>query len=483
MSLRSPFGLLTWQKKFITAENGGDDAGVLHAVDRPPLPGTSVPPPQRVGPWETFTLVQQDTDLYAIRTASGRYWCAEGGGGGAVVANRTAVGGWELFHVVVNADGTWSLRTRDKNRYVTCETDGSITAFRTAIDVWERFVSAPPDAAVPQPPQPGTIERISAPAGSHYFTRPDGSAWRMKGVTAFKLGELWRTGGPWQEFLGAYPGYNTVWPFDYTEGPNWVDAPWDSLTIDQALRFVDDLGGLGWYCAYCLLSSSNPARRQHALDLIAAFKAANLPNLFLRGANEPEVQHDGIYIETEFMHAALADSGYPYTNGCYIDTRKHYGTWLETHTKRDAEWPRRSHDGLDIFHPPADAPAGTPAKQLPIVFGEPAKLQDVGGNRPLDWRAYFGSGSFFGAGATFHSQTGKFCDLPTADEQRLAAEALVGMNAFPETAPAGPYTRVDDSTLRTYIVGNASVRIRPTTPTHPQAGWTKIDADGILWKR
>jgi hypothetical protein len=37
---------------------------------------------------------------FAFRTDDGSYVCAEGGGGGAVVADRPAVGKWEVFTVV-----------------------------------------------------------------------------------------------------------------------------------------------------------------------------------------------------------------------------------------------------------------------------------------------------------------------------------------------------------------------------------------------
>ena len=196
------------------------------------------------------------------------------------------------------------------------------------------------------------------------------------------------------------------------------------------------------------------------------------------------MQHDGIVIDPSALKDALVGSGFPYTNGFYKDTRKHWGTYLTTHTQRDNEWPRRSHDALDIYNPPADAPAGTPAKKMPIILDEPAKLEDVGGDRVNDWKAYFGSGSFFGGGATFHSATGKFAQPPTGAEAQLAAAALVGLNAFPGRGAARrPYSRVDDNTLRTYIVGHCMVRMRPTTPAAPQPGWTMIDSASILWRR
>lgn len=317
----------------------------------------------------------------------------------------------------------------------------------------------------------------------HVWRKADGSAWRWNGVSAFKLCRRWQDGEDLAPFDSAYQGFNVDRVWSYTEGPNWTDPPWESPSPQQAVDFVGERNRLGLWVEWTLLTSSNPSRIQMALDQIAAFKAANLPGLFLEAANEPEVQHDGIVIDTEPLKAALAASGYPYCNGYYKDTNKHWGTYLTTHTQRDSEWVRRSHDAMDIYNPPADAPPGSIPKHMPIMLDEPAKLEDVSGDRVSDWKAYFGSSSFFGAGATFHSQTGKFAQPPTAAEQQLAGCALVGLNAFPEEAPLGPYSRVNDDTLRTYIVGNCMVRMRPTTLQAPQPGWTMIDSAGILWRR
>lgn len=50
--------------------------------------------------WETFELIQLDDGAVALRANNGQYVCAEGGGGGKVVANRTAIGPWETFALV-----------------------------------------------------------------------------------------------------------------------------------------------------------------------------------------------------------------------------------------------------------------------------------------------------------------------------------------------------------------------------------------------
>lgn len=491
-------GFLTWIKKFMTAENGGDDAGVLHAVDRPGNP------PQQVNSWETMRLEWVDSVRVKISSTNGRFWAAEHANTtkfmdptALVTCSRHTANpnadSWELFYYIDNGDGSISLRSQF-GFYVCCEPDGKIVCNRTAIGPYEKFVLLPPGSLVPTAPgpvPPGTpLPRVSAHANDPVFRLDDASAWRMKGVTAFKLGEVFRSGGDIGPLINAYPGFNTHRVFAYTEGPNWTDPTWDSPTPQQCVDFVRAANARGVYVWWVLLTSSNPARRQAALDQIAAFTAAGNLGLFLQGANEPERQNpDHTPIETSFMHLALSASGYPWDNGYSDDTRKHAGTFFDAHTKRDAEWPRRSHDAMDIYTPPADAPAGTVAMKMPIVLGEPAKHEDVGAS-VIDWKGYFGSGAFFGAGVVFHSKTGKFGQLPTPTEQQLAAAALMGLNAYPPDATLGAYSRIDGDGLRTYkktandkFHGNCMTRIRPNQPASPEPGWTSLETDHILWRR
>jgi hypothetical protein len=148
------------------------------------------------------------------------------------------------------------------------------------------------------------------------------------------------------------------------------------------------------------------------------------------------------------------------------------------------EWPRRAHDLMEFYGGGGPNAPTDPPHRFPIVADEPAKLQDVGGNRVQDWRAYFAACALLGGGATFHSESGKFARLPTDDERPLIAAALEGLTAFPADAPLGSYRRPVEHSLRTYVVGEQwMVRIRPETPEAPEPGWSALDADGILWRR
>jgi hypothetical protein len=76
----------------------------------------------------------------ALRTTNGHYVVAEGGGGGALNANRTAIRAWERFSVISFGGNIIALQTAN-GRYVVAEGGGggALNANRTAIGAWERF--------------------------------------------------------------------------------------------------------------------------------------------------------------------------------------------------------------------------------------------------------------------------------------------------------------------------------------------------------
>jgi hypothetical protein len=206
--------------------------------------------------------------------------------------------------------------------------------------------------------------------------------------------------------------------------------------------------------------------------------------MFAEIRNEPQTHSQTV--STMRLKPAFDTSKLVYASGNYEVSPNAFGPYLVYHSQRDSEWPRRAHDALDYFNGGGPHKPSDPAHKVPCVADEPPKLDPSGGVpfSPDDWRAYFGTASLLGAGGTFHSETGKYGLPPTAEEQVLAAAALEGLDAFPADAPLGAYTRPNDSTLRTYVVGNYSVRIRPTTPNHPGgAGWQRIGTSPILWRK
>jgi len=112
-----------------------------------------------IGPWETFTLIDQNGgalesgDLVNIQTIGGYFVVAEGGGGDVVNANRTAAFTWETFRIEkVNGGGTIgsgdtiSLQAYNGwagggGNYVVAEDGGGsvVNANRGAVGSWEMF--------------------------------------------------------------------------------------------------------------------------------------------------------------------------------------------------------------------------------------------------------------------------------------------------------------------------------------------------------
>jgi hypothetical protein len=302
-----------------------------------------------------------------------------------------------------------------------------------------------------------------------------GEPWRWRGVSAFGLLNRFAKGEDIGPFLDDYRGYNIlrVWPY-----VPWTENGWDSPSADVVVAFLKRVETAGFYVELTLLTDDNPSRLEPARQLIRALAAARPTNLVLEAGNEPTTHKA---IDTHALRAELEASGFLYSSGDYEDSARFYGSFLTAHTARDGEWPRRAHDLLEYWDGGGPNAPSDPAHRVPIVADEPAKPADVGGNKHQDWRAYFGASSLLGAGATFHSETGKFGARPNDEERELAAVALEALQAFPADAPLGGYRRPVERSLRSYVVGERfMVRVRPATPDTPEPGFRAIDADGVL---
>jgi hypothetical protein len=122
--------LRTWDGHYVVAEGGG--GGVVNGNRT------------AIGPWETFRLLPLDGGKFALLSSNGSYVTAEGGGGGAVNANREAVVTWEQLTPVATADGRTALATFDGHYVVAISGGGDkVLADRTAIGPWEKFVIVP----------------------------------------------------------------------------------------------------------------------------------------------------------------------------------------------------------------------------------------------------------------------------------------------------------------------------------------------------
>jgi len=357
---------------------------------------------------------------------------------------------------------------------------------------WERTL--PPE---PEPPRPTLVPlETSGPI----FLQA-GQPWRWRGVSAFGQLDRFARGEDVSGFLEDFQGFNVlrVWTYVPWHAKDGTFIGWNEPAPEVVLAFLERVARDGWYVEITLLTDDDTARIAYARHLVEVLAAARPPNVAIEIGNEPRT--NGKAIDTRALQAVLDASGLLYSSGDYEDSRRAFGRYLTTHTARDDDWPRRAHDLLEWYAGGGPNDPSDPPHRVPIVADEPPKLpQDVTGDREADTLAYYGTVSLLGAGGTFHFEQGKYSALkivqvdgvervvptdgrPTAEEKKFAALTLAGLNAFPVDAPRGAYRRPVERSLRTYVVGNYMVRVRPETKDAPEAGWIGLDDLGVLWRK
>lgn len=291
--------------------------------------------------------------------------------------------------------------------------------------------------------------------------------WRWRGVTAFGLLARFEKGENIDDFLKAYEGFNLLRVFYYWESIKAELPPDDVLH-----RFLEYVEGWGFHVELVLFTGPpRPDAQQIVNHTFAEF--AGHKNLVIELVNEP-----GVHEKVDPATLTVPPTEIPWTDG--LTTAAHRGLYLTPHTPRDGEWERKAHDLKEYYDGGGPGSPSDPAIKQPAVGDEPAKKEDVVPDVRA-WRAYFGVCSLLGAGGTFHSERGKL-GLPPDDADKPFVEAtLEGLTAFPEDAPLGPYSRPEDSSLRTYVVGHYMVRVRPTSLEGVVPG-AMLDKDGILWR-
>jgi Fascin domain len=112
--------------QYMCAENSGGQAVVANR--------------DRIGPWETFELINLAGNKVALKVANGQYVCAENSGGQEVVANRDRIGPWETFELINLAGNKVALKAAN-GQYVCAENSGGqeVVANRDRIGPWETF--------------------------------------------------------------------------------------------------------------------------------------------------------------------------------------------------------------------------------------------------------------------------------------------------------------------------------------------------------
>ncbi len=112
--------------QYVCAEGGGG--------------GTLVADRNAVGAWETLDLLDLDNGNVAIRSANGNFVSAVNGGGAGVTVDRTAIGSWETFALVMQGSKSASFKTANGD-FLCAEGGGGqqIVANRVKAGPWETF--------------------------------------------------------------------------------------------------------------------------------------------------------------------------------------------------------------------------------------------------------------------------------------------------------------------------------------------------------
>ncbi len=100
--------LLSWQGLF-SAQGGG---GAEVYANRP-----------KVGPWETWTLMNNQDGTVSFRSTNGHFLTALNGGGygSYCLADRLAIGNWERFYLENLPSGHVAIKTHDQNTYLSVQ--------------------------------------------------------------------------------------------------------------------------------------------------------------------------------------------------------------------------------------------------------------------------------------------------------------------------------------------------------------------------
>jgi hypothetical protein len=137
-------GWQTFQDVTVNLSNLPAGTGTLYFVARNPAGQTGAVFLFNVN-WIMFNgqgVTAPPARVISLRAhANGRIVTADNAGASPLIANRTAVGQWEQFDLINNADGSISLRAHANNNIVTADNAGAnpLIANRTAVGPWEEF--------------------------------------------------------------------------------------------------------------------------------------------------------------------------------------------------------------------------------------------------------------------------------------------------------------------------------------------------------
>lgn len=339
----------------------------------------------------------------------------------------------------------------------------------------------------------GSNVSLSPWTTSGKFFYQDGKIIRRKGFSSFKLLNLHEAGQDIRPILSQYPEANLARVLTYTPEKDWGKDYWDFPSNPGTSDFLDLMESLGYQVSLCLVTDNDKNRIDQIKFLVSYLKSQKHTNLQLEAVNEPYVKGDDDKLNPSLFRNLLSGSGFLYSSGVYCDNTRFYGQFWLDHSSRGNGWySKGGHSLYEAYTGGGPNNGNEPALHMPGCEDEPIRPDQCGYDQ-LGLYAYAASCGLFGAGATFHSESGKLSKLLNVDEMKCKEMFFKGLDMFPLDAALQPYNgRIVEpgneqggptENSRTYLVGKYSIRIKQVGLEHPQAGWKSLDPYGICWTR
>lgn len=378
---------------------------------------------QTPGPWEIWTPVLLDDGRLAFSSHHGRYLCAEGGGGGAVVADRLAVGVWEQFtpSAALAAPGTLTrLRVEGNRRYVANDAGRFDWREVSAFSLLSRLLAGE-DAYVQQwltrrRAEGFTVTRVFLTLDGDYWTRSPlgGRSFRCAPDMPWywtildRLVQLHADAGLYVRvvFLGALEPFGGVWHPDRRDVfAGAVRERAEAFVVEAAQRLGRHAHVIGELANEPTEIGMREAWANGALVALGRKCKAVAPDMLLcLGENNDAA---GVAAPADFADA-------------HMDRSRGVEGW---------EWIKRSGE-----HPTADQPVMPFVAGEPINFGEDradGRTGDVERQPAVAFGAAAVGRARRWAGQCFHYDGGLWTTEPTPETLACIRAWHEGMDAFP----------------------------------------------------
>lgn len=414
IALRAPSG-------FLCAENGGDNAGVMHA-NRP-----------QAGAWETLQVESVDGQM-ALQTVNGCYLSAEGGGGGDIHANRLQVGAWEKWAISGPLiDGVpVSLRAVDGIHFLGVGTDANHTALvqSTTPQLWTVTVIEMNPVPVPEPP---ILVPTRLTANRSGFRNTANQRVVLAGVSAFMHYERYLRGEDIRPllqqvkdlgFANAVRVFGMAYYVPVNAGrPAFKPQDYGDSYFEHIPAFCRLCAEYGMYVYWSAFPDNeiiNVPDERGFFDRVVD-KLKQVDNTLVELTNEQDA-HSFNHIDPTQMNRP---SGISACSGSYGDIggpQPIPWDFCDYHQPRRYDPPTHIKDACVVDHPNYLAGTG-------VLLGEPDRYGTGGNTNTEQARLSFGAARESALGEFFHSMQGReslLYDDTTMNIGKIALRALMG---------------------------------------------------------